>query len=59
MLSREGRYYRTLFKGFSGVTQGDLLSLTIFNMVVDTVICHRLKVVSGKDTRTEGFGRAV
>ena len=33
-------YYEPLFKGFHGVTQGDPLSPTIFNVVVDSVMSH-------------------
>ena len=38
MVAREGRYYGTEFKGERGVTQGDLLSPTIFNVVVEAVV---------------------
>ena len=40
MVARAGRYYGTDFKGERGVTQGDPLSPTIFNVVVDTVVRH-------------------
>ena len=40
MISRAGGYCRTGFKGVRGVTQGDPLSPTIFNVVVDVVVCH-------------------
>ena len=40
MVDREGCYYDASFKGFSGFTQGNPLSPTIFNMVVDAVIFH-------------------
>ena len=40
MVAREGGYYGTGFKGERGVTQGDPLSPTIFNVVVDTVVRH-------------------
>ena len=40
MVARAGGYYRTAFKGARGVTQGDQLSPTIFNVVVDGVVCH-------------------
>ena len=40
MVARAGRYYGKGFKGGRGVTQGDPLSTTIFNVVVDAVVCH-------------------
>ena len=40
MLAQTGGYYGTGFKGVRGVTQGDPLSPTIFNVVVDAVVCH-------------------
>ena len=40
MVARAGRYYGEAFKGARGVTQGDPLSPTIFNVVVDTVVRH-------------------
>ena len=38
MVARAGQYYGTGFKGGRGVTQGDPLSPTIFNVVVDAVV---------------------
>ena len=38
MVSRVEGYYGTDFKGEIGVTQGDLLYPTIFNVVVDAVV---------------------
>ena len=38
-------YFGTTFKGYFGVTQGDPLSLTIFNVVVDMVLQHWVTVV--------------
>ena len=46
MFARLGRYYCTSFTGPRGVTQVDPLSPTIFNMVVDAVICHWVIVLS-------------
>ena len=40
MVARAGGYYGTGFKGATGVTQGNPLSPTIFNVVVDAVVCH-------------------
>ena len=38
MVARAAGYYRTEFGGERGVTQGNLLSPTIFNVVVDVVV---------------------
>ena len=38
MVARSGGYYSTAFKGERGVTQGDPLSPTIFNVMVDAVV---------------------
>ena len=38
MVARAGGYFGTGFKGARGMTQGDPLSLTIFNLVVDAVV---------------------
>ena len=38
MVAQAGGYYGTGFKGARGVTQGDPLSPTIFNVVVDAVV---------------------
>ena len=40
MVASAGGYYRKGFKGGRGVTQGDPLSSTIFNVVVDAVVRH-------------------
>ena len=40
MVARAGGYYGTAFKGERGVTQGDPLSPTIFNVVVDAIVRH-------------------
>ena len=38
MVARAGEYYGTYFGGERGVTQGNPLSPTIFNVVVDAVV---------------------
>ena len=45
MVARSGGYYRTGFKGERGVTQGNPLSPTIFNVVVDAVVRHWVTLV--------------
>ena len=40
MVAHAGGYYGTAFRGERGVTQGDPLSPTIFNVVVDAVVRH-------------------
>ena len=45
MVARAGGYYGTELPGARGVTQGDPLSPTIFNVVVDVVVRHWVKVV--------------
>ena len=45
MVARAVGYYGTAFQGARGVTQGDLLSLNIFNVVVDVVVRHWVTVI--------------
>ena len=40
MVARTGGYFGTGFKGERSVTQGNVLSPTIFNVVVDAVVLH-------------------
>ena len=53
MVARAGRYYRKGFKGERGVTQGDPLSPTIFNVVVDAVVRHWL-LLATKEAEIRG-----
>ena len=54
MVSRAGGHYRIGFKGGRGVTQGDPLSPTIFNVVVNTVVRHWVTLtVTEAETRGE------
>ena len=59
MVARAGGYYGSAFQGFQGVTQGDLLSPTIFNMVVGALMCHWISLVSGGAEVKYGWGREV
>ena len=60
MVARERGYYRTTFQGARRVTQGDQLSPTTINVVVNAVVRNWVTVVntiaeergkSGKDRR--------
>ena len=53
MVARAGGYYGEAFKGARGVTQGNPLSPTIFNVVVDAVFRHWIE---GLVTDTEEKG---
>ena len=57
MVAREGGYYREAFKGERGVTQGDPLSPTIFNVVVDTVVRHWIDGIVGETEEKGETGR--
>ena len=55
MVTRSGGHYMNLFKGFRGVTQGDPLSPSLFNVVVDAVVRHwveeMVEIAGGKGRR--------
>ena len=54
MIARAGGYSGTEFQGARGVTQGDPLSTTIFNVVVDAVVRHWVMVmVEGAEEQGE------
>ena len=54
MVARAGGYYGTAFQVACGVTQGDPLSPTIFNVVVDAVVRHWVTVIlEGAEERGE------
>ena len=57
MVARAGSYYRKGFKGGRGVTQGNPLSLTIFNVVVDAVVHHWLQIATQEAERRGERGR--
>ena len=59
MVARLGHYYGTPFEGHQGVTQGDPLSTTIFNMVFDAVINHWVTLVAGEEAVQEGFRQVI
>ena len=54
MVERAVGYCRTAFGGERGVTQGDPLSPTIFNVVVDVVVRHGVhRVMEEAEARGE------
>ena len=57
MVARAGGYYGPGFKGERGVTQGDPMSPTIFNVVVDVVVRHwfTLEVAEGETWGERGW----
>ena len=61
MAAKSGGHYGTAFQIHHGVTQGNPLSPTIFNMVVDTVIRHWVAVVGGPQEGSilEGLGTSI
>ena len=40
MVAKSGGYYGSYFQGFRVVTQGDLMSLTLFNVLINAVARH-------------------
>ena len=59
MVKSAGWYYVEAFRGFWGVTQGGLLLPTIFNVVVDAVVCHWVSIVAGGVGGFYGWGMEV
>ena len=59
MVAKAGRYFGRLSKGYQGVTQGEPLSPIIFNVVVDVVILHWVKVVAPTEAVTGGLGLTI
>ena len=53
MVARTSGYFGDPFKGQRGVTQGDLLSSTIFNVVVDMVPNHWVTMVAVTERKVE------
>ena len=56
MVARAGGYYRETFRGERGVTQGDPLYSTIFNVVFDAVVCHWESLMSEGAIRKKNSG---
>ena len=56
MVAKSGRYFGHQFKGYQGVTQVNPLSPTIFNVVMDAIIRHRVTVVTSTEAITVRVG---
>ena len=56
MVSKAGGYFCPPFKGYHGVTKGDHVSPTIFNVVVDNVTRHWVMVEELTKLGEEGLG---
>ena len=59
MVDKAGSYYGTPFKVHRGITQGDPLYPTIFNMVVDAVIQHWVILMTEEEAGLDVFGWAI
>ena len=59
MVAKSGGYFGRPFKGCRWVTQGNPLSPTIFNLVVDAVIHHWVTVVTPTEAGTGGLGLTI
>ena len=59
MVPKAVKLYERPFSTGRGVTHGDLVSPTIFNIVVDVVIRADLLEVCGPQEAQHGFGWAV
>ena len=59
MVARANGYFGLPFKGYCGITQCDPLTTTLFNVVVDVVICHWVTVVAPTKAGMVGFGLSI
>ena len=59
MVARVDGYFGHPFKGYQGGTKGNPLSPTIFNVVLDDVICHWVTVATPTEFGTGGLGLSV
>jgi hypothetical protein len=59
VVAKQGGHFGVAFPATRGVTQGDIVSPTIFNIVVDAIVRHWLTLVLDDGSEVNGFGRMV
>ena len=55
MVTKAGKYYGKMFSTWRGVTQGDPVSLTLFNIIVDAVVRATFQDICGPQEAQHGF----
>jgi retron-type reverse transcriptase len=59
VVAKQGGHFGMAFPATRGVMQGDIVSPTIFNIVVDAIVRHWLNLVLDDGSEVNGFGRTV
>ena len=59
VVARQSGYHGMVFRTSCGVTQGDIISPTLFNIVVDAVVHYWLSQVVGEGSETTGLGQTI
>jgi hypothetical protein len=59
VVAKQGGHFGAAFPATRGVTQGDIVSPTIFNIVVDATVRYWLTLVLDDGSEFEGLGRTV
>ena len=59
VVTRAGVYYGPTFKGYHIFDQAENLSPTLFNVVMESVIRHWMKVAAATEAGTEGLGLSI
>ena len=59
MVPKSGKYYGRPFSTGRGVTQGDPVSLTLFNIIADAVVRATLPEICRPKEAPHGFGWSV
>ena len=59
VMAQQSGYHGTAFRTFHGVAKGDIISPTLFNIMVDAVVRYWLSQVVGEGSKTTGLGQTV